>query len=144
MAAQIDALERGLTAQGPTWMGFCHNDTQYGNMLLHTASPQTLEAQADAEDLLDAQASLSEQPAGSVEASGAGLNVQLGSSPPSFTSLLKISNVRPLRPTYHPVCHYFGRLALSGSCWSQAPSLSMRTSINCMHTPADALFSLKK
>ena len=105
MAAQIDALERGLTAQGPTWMGFCHNDTQYGNMLLHTASPQTLEAQADAEDLLDAQASLSEQPAGSVEASGAGLNVQLGSSPPSFTSLLKISNVRPLRPMYHPVCH---------------------------------------
>ena len=24
----------------PSWLGFCHNDLQYGNMLLHVSSPQ--------------------------------------------------------------------------------------------------------
>ena len=39
---QIDALQHSLTAEQPGWLGFCHNDLQYGNMLLaaHTASPQ--------------------------------------------------------------------------------------------------------
>ena len=48
---QIKLLEEKLTSGGPTWIGFCHNDTQYGNMLLHTASPETLEAREDADDL---------------------------------------------------------------------------------------------
>lgn len=39
-----------MTAQWPSWLGFCHNDTQYGNMLLHTASPLTAEQQADMDD----------------------------------------------------------------------------------------------
>lgn len=39
---QIDALQHTLTATQPGWLGFCHNDLQYGNMLLaaHTRSPQ--------------------------------------------------------------------------------------------------------
>ncbi|KAL0037335.1 hypothetical protein WJX79_002468 [Trebouxia sp. C0005] len=39
---EIDALQHSLTAEQPGWLGFCHNDLQYGNMLLaaHTASPQ--------------------------------------------------------------------------------------------------------
>ena len=119
VAAQIDALERGLTAQGPTWLGFCHNDTQYGNMLLHKASPLPESCwKRGVEDLLDAQASLSEQPASSVEASGAGVKVELGFSPPSFSSLLKISNVRPLWPTYHTLSVTVGRLACNDSCWN--------------------------
>lgn len=43
---QIDALQHTLTAQQPGWLGFCHNDLQYGNMLLaaHTtdAKPHSL------------------------------------------------------------------------------------------------------
>lgn len=39
---QIDALQHTLTAEQPGWLGFCHNDLQYGNMLLaaHTSSPE--------------------------------------------------------------------------------------------------------
>ena len=39
---QIDALQHTLTATQPGWLGFCHNDLQYGNMLLaaHTTCPQ--------------------------------------------------------------------------------------------------------
>ena len=38
---QIDALQHTLTAEQPGWLGFCHNDLQYGNMLLaaHTSTP---------------------------------------------------------------------------------------------------------
>jgi hypothetical protein len=86
--AQIEALENHLTANGPTWMGFCHNDTQYGNMLLHTASEFTLGAQDDAIDLLDTHSSFEEQPSASIERDGGGFRVELGSSPPSFASLL--------------------------------------------------------
>ena len=39
---QIDALQHTLTATQPGWLGFCHNDLQYGNMLLaaHTTCPE--------------------------------------------------------------------------------------------------------
>lgn len=39
---QIDALQHTLTATQPGWLGFCHNDLQYGNMLLAatTTSPE--------------------------------------------------------------------------------------------------------
>lgn len=38
---QIDALQHLLTAEQPGWLGFCHNDLQYGNMLLaaHSTTP---------------------------------------------------------------------------------------------------------
>ena len=29
-----------MKEQVPSWLGFCHNDLQYGNMLLHVSSPQ--------------------------------------------------------------------------------------------------------
>ena len=35
---QIDALQHILTAEQPGWLGFCHNDLQYGNMLLAARS----------------------------------------------------------------------------------------------------------
>lgn len=84
---QINNLERRLTSAGPTWMGFCHNDTQYGNLLLHTASDATLEAQADAEDLLDTRGSLEELPEGEGLEQGSPVDLVLGSSPPSYSSL---------------------------------------------------------
>ena len=31
-----------MQQQHPPWLGFCHNDLQYGNMLLHTATPWSL------------------------------------------------------------------------------------------------------
>jgi len=42
LVLQIDALQHSLTAEQPGWLGFCHNDLQYGNMLLaaHTTSLQ--------------------------------------------------------------------------------------------------------
>lgn len=39
---QIAALEAALTADHSSLLGFCHNDLQYGNMLLHTASHRSL------------------------------------------------------------------------------------------------------
>ncbi|KAK9805437.1 hypothetical protein WJX73_006736 [Symbiochloris irregularis] len=39
---EINKLERDLKEGHPTWLGFCHNDLQYGNMLLHTATPLSL------------------------------------------------------------------------------------------------------
>jgi len=90
---QINALEKHLASKGSTWMGFCHNDTQYGNMLLHTASESTLGAQEGALDLLDTHGSLEEEPSGRVERDGGGFRVELGSSPPSFASLL-LNHVR--------------------------------------------------
>lgn len=69
-------------------MGFCHNDTQYGNLLLHTASDATLEAQTDAQDLLDVRGSLEELPSGRLERKNRTVEVELGSSPPSYSSLL--------------------------------------------------------
>ena len=65
-------------------MGFCHNDTQYGNLMLHMASDATLEAQADAEDLLDTRRSLDELPENELRSSSGGLDAALGSSPSSF------------------------------------------------------------
>lgn len=69
-------------------MGFCHNDTQYGNMLLHTASELTLGVQHDALDLLETHSSFEEQPSARIERDGGGFRVELGSSPPSLASLL--------------------------------------------------------
>lgn len=82
---QIDDLENRLTREA-TWMGFCHNDTQYGNLMLHMASDATLEAQADAEDLLDTRRSLDELPESELRSSSGGLDAALGSSPPSRLS----------------------------------------------------------
>eukprot|EP00891_Asterochloris_glomerata_P008041 jgi/Astpho2/8041/e_gw1.00120.154.1_t len=31
---QIQELQHALTAKHPGWLGFCHNDLQYGNMLM--------------------------------------------------------------------------------------------------------------
>ncbi|EIE21022.1 hypothetical protein COCSUDRAFT_43387 [Coccomyxa subellipsoidea C-169] len=39
---EIAALEAALTANHSSLLGFCHNDLQYGNMLLHTASHRSL------------------------------------------------------------------------------------------------------
>ena len=39
---QIEALERTLTADYISLLGFCHNDLQYGNMLLHTTAHRSL------------------------------------------------------------------------------------------------------
>ena len=39
---QIARLEAALTARHTSLLGFCHNDLQYGNMLLHTAAPRSL------------------------------------------------------------------------------------------------------
>jgi len=39
---QIDALERTLTSSYISLLGFCHNDLQYGNMLLHTTAHRSL------------------------------------------------------------------------------------------------------
>ena len=39
---QIDELERSLTANHISLLGFCHNDLQYGNMLLHTTAHRSL------------------------------------------------------------------------------------------------------
>ena len=68
-------------------MGFCHNDTQYGNLLLHTASDKTLEAQADAGDLLDTRSSLDELPERQAVQQISRLAFPLGSSPPSASHL---------------------------------------------------------
>lgn len=87
LTLQIDDIERRLTREA-TWMGFCHNDTQYGNLMLHMASDATLEAQADAEDLLDTRRSLDELPESELRSSSGGLDAALGSSPPRL-SLLK-------------------------------------------------------
>ena len=83
---QIDDLEKRLTREA-TWMGFCHNDTQYGNLMLHMASDATLEAQADAEDLLDTRRSLDELPESELRSSSGLLDAALGSSPKSHSSL---------------------------------------------------------
>ena len=37
---QIGELEGLMRDHVPSWLGFCHNDLQYGNMLLHVSSPQ--------------------------------------------------------------------------------------------------------
>ena len=37
---QIEELEGLMRDHVPSWLGFCHNDLQYGNMLLHVSSPQ--------------------------------------------------------------------------------------------------------
>ena len=42
MLLQIDELEGLLKERYASWLGFCHNDLQYGNMLLHTATPWSL------------------------------------------------------------------------------------------------------
>lgn len=39
---QIEQLERVLNQRHAAWLGFCHNDLQYGNMLLHAATPWSL------------------------------------------------------------------------------------------------------
>ncbi|CAL8469115.1 g8656 [Coccomyxa elongata] len=39
---EIPLLEEALTANHSSLLGFCHNDLQYGNMLLHTASHRSL------------------------------------------------------------------------------------------------------
>ncbi|CAK0784100.1 hypothetical protein CVIRNUC_007303 [Coccomyxa viridis] len=39
---EIDELERSLTANHISLLGFCHNDLQYGNMLLHTTAHRSL------------------------------------------------------------------------------------------------------
>ena len=39
---QIDALEHSLTSDYISLLGFCHNDLQYGNMLLHTTAHRSL------------------------------------------------------------------------------------------------------
>jgi hypothetical protein len=39
---QIATLEAMLTASHPSPLGFCHNDLQYGNMLLRTAAHRSL------------------------------------------------------------------------------------------------------
>ena len=39
---QIDALERSLTSDYISLLGFGHNDLQYGNMLLHTTAHRSL------------------------------------------------------------------------------------------------------
>lgn len=58
---QIDGLQAGLERKGLGWIGFCHNDIQYGNMLLHTASCDLVDTRIDAADPLAACLSLAEQ-----------------------------------------------------------------------------------
>ena len=41
-ALQIAALEAALTKRHISLLGFCHNDLQYGNMLLHTTAHRSL------------------------------------------------------------------------------------------------------
>ena len=40
LLTQIEELEGLMRDHVPSWLGFCHNDLQYGNMLLHVSSPQ--------------------------------------------------------------------------------------------------------
>lgn len=57
-------------------------------MLLHHASAETLEAKADAEDMLTTRNTFDEQPSGTLAYDDAGVSVELGSSPPSFSYLM--------------------------------------------------------
>ncbi|KAK9820950.1 hypothetical protein WJX81_004275 [Elliptochloris bilobata] len=41
---QVDALEAALSSGAAALLGFCHNDLQYGNMLLHTSAARSLSA----------------------------------------------------------------------------------------------------
>ena len=47
---QIDALQHTLTATQPGWLGFCHNDLQYGNMLLAAHTTEHKESLLPADD----------------------------------------------------------------------------------------------
>lgn len=47
---QIDALQPTLTSTQPGWLGFCHNDLQYGNMLLAAHTTEHRESLLPAED----------------------------------------------------------------------------------------------
>lgn len=38
---QLDAIQARLAALHPPWVAFCHNDLQYGNMLLMGAAPSS-------------------------------------------------------------------------------------------------------
>lgn len=42
MHVQVTALEAALSATHSSLLGFCHNDLQYGNMLLHTTAHRSL------------------------------------------------------------------------------------------------------
>lgn len=42
LCGQVAALEAALTSSHTNLLGFCHNDLQYGNMLLHTTAHRSL------------------------------------------------------------------------------------------------------
>ena len=51
--AQIDELQELMQRRVPSWLGFCHNDLQYGNMLLHVSSPEVSHGASDARHCLN-------------------------------------------------------------------------------------------
>lgn len=48
---QIQELQHALTAKHPGWLGFCHNDLQYGNMLMDVMNPMELPEESPAEQV---------------------------------------------------------------------------------------------
>ena len=48
---QIQELQHTLTAKHPGWLGFCHNDLQYGNMLMDVMNPEELAEESPAEQV---------------------------------------------------------------------------------------------
>ena len=59
-------------------------------MLLHTASPETMEAKADADDLLTTRNTFDEEPSAGLTYSEDGISGELGASPPSFSQFMKV------------------------------------------------------
>ena len=48
---QIQELQHTLTAKHPGWLGFCHNDLQYGNMLMDVMNPMEPAEESPAEQV---------------------------------------------------------------------------------------------
>ena len=48
---QIKELQHTLTAKHPGWLGFCHNDLQYGNMLMDIMNPMEPAVESPAEQV---------------------------------------------------------------------------------------------
>lgn len=133
LMTQIKKLEARLTSRGPTWIGFCHNDTQYGNMLLHTASSAETEARKEhAEDLMTTRSAFDEEPSGAWSDDG---SLTLGTSPPSY-SYLKARKVFALhrRSSDHDRHSGSRHAVLLGGQWQfgLSPSIKRRWLLGCL------------
>ena len=73
---QLAALEAHLAARYPAWVGFCHNDLQYGNMLLFGSSTGgTASSAADAATAAAAAAAAAGTAAAAAQEGGAAAGV---------------------------------------------------------------------